>query len=63
MPYGEISLGQIASSNGLLVDGTKPSSEPMLIYHQWDFVACHLRAKSQEVLKDSIHKKGIQSIT
>ena len=24
------------SGNGVLPDGTKPSPEPMLTYHQWD---------------------------
>ena len=33
-PYGDISLGQHCSGNGLMPDGTKPLPEPMLTYHQ-----------------------------
>ena len=33
-PYGDIDLGKTISDNGLLPDGTKPLSEPMLTNHQ-----------------------------
>ena len=35
MPYDDIELVNIGSGNGLVPDGTKPLSEPMLTYHQW----------------------------
>ena len=34
MPYGETDLDDIGAGNDLLPDSTKPSSEPMLNYHQ-----------------------------
>ena len=34
MLFGIISLFNIGKVNGLVSDGTKPLTEPMLIYHQ-----------------------------
>ena len=46
----------IRSVNGLLPDGTKPSPEPMLTYHQWSAVAFilgqfHKRCLNHQLLK------------
>ena len=35
MPYGDRTLVNIGSGNGLVPDGTKPLPEPMLTDHQW----------------------------
>ena len=38
-PYGDINVVNIGSGSGLLPSISKPSAEPMLASHQWDFVA------------------------
>ena len=39
MPYGNIDIHNSSSGNGLLSDGTKPLTEPMLNNHQWSLLA------------------------
>ena len=50
----DILLVNTASGNDLLPGGTKPLPEPLLTYHQWDFVA---------ITKDQFHKNHTTEIS
>ena len=57
-----LSFVNIGSDNGLLPGGTKPLSEPVLVYHQ-GHVRIFLKAISQNFLDIIDYKKGFWNYT
>ena len=48
------------SGNGLLLDGTKPLSEPVLTHHELIISGSHLTTILQEAFKITIHKMSLK---